>query len=401
MYYVKWMMNDVIPVVEEDIDIAGAKKSRKWRCGMKKTISIMILLILVSSLNVYGQIGETMESYTEKATVLEIGEVELNEEIEGIVSEMQHVVLEVTSGKYKGQIFETENHLSDNSAYNIVIEEGDRVIVVIEEYEDEHIDVYISDYARQNQIFYLLGLFVLLIIVIGKGKGLKAVISLAFTIFMILKVLLPLMLKGVNPIPISIAISIIVTIVTIFIISGINNKSFAAIIGTSSGVIIAGLISYIIGSQISLTGLSAEEATMLMYIPQGVEFDFRGLLFSGIILGALGAIMDIGMSISSAMEEVHNVNKDLTTKELFNAGMNVGKDVMGTMTNTLILAYTGSSIPLLLLFMAYETSLIEIINLDVIATEIVRSLSGSIGIVLTIPLTALVASFLLKRRRDK
>ncbi len=154
-------------------------------------------------------------------------------------------------------------------------------------------------------------------------------------------------------------ISIAITIVTIFVIGGINSKSIAAIIGTSSGVLIAGIIAYIVGSQVRLTGLSAEEATMLMYIPQGIDFDFRSLLFSGIILGALGAIMDVGMSISSSIEEIHNANQSLTTKELFNAGMNVGKDIMGTMTNTLILAYTGSSIPLLLLFMAYETSMIK------------------------------------------
>ena len=107
--------------------------------------------------------------------------------------------------------------------------------------------------------------------------------------------------------------------------------------------------------------------------------------------------MDVGMSIASSIEEIHNANKNLTKKELFNAGMNVGKDIMGTMTNTLILAYTGSSIPLLLLFMGYETSMIKIMNLDIIATEIVRSLSGSIGLVLTIPLTALIATALIKR----
>lgn len=115
-------------------------------------------------------------------------------------------------------------------------------------------------------------------------------------------------------------------------------------------------------------------------------------------MGALGAAMDVGISIASSIEEVYNANQSLSRKDLFNAGMNVGKDVMGTMTNTLILAYTGSSIPLLLLFMAYETSVVKILNLDVIATEVVRSISGSIGLVLTIPITAFAASYLIKGR---
>lgn len=366
---------------------------------MKRNLLLIILLLLVSPLNIYGEKLEPINSYTERAIVLEVENRQETAEVEGMPEQFQYVKLKVISGKNKGDIFETENHLSDNIAYDIAVEEGDRVVIVIDEYEDGYLEAYIADYARQNQIFYLLGLFILLIVLIGKKKGIKAVITLGLTIFMILKVLLPLMLKGINPIPISVLISIAITIVTIFVIGGINSKSIAAIIGTSSGVLIAGIIAYIVGSQVRLTGLSAEEATMLMYIPQGIDFDFRSLLFSGIILGSLGAIMDVGMSISSSIEEIHNANQSLTTKELFNAGMNVGKDIMGTMTNTLILAYTGSSIPLLLLFMAYETSMIKIINLDIIATEIVRSLSGSIGLVLTIPLTALIASILTKREK--
>jgi uncharacterized membrane protein len=140
---------------------------------------------------------------------------------------------------------------------------------------------------------------------------------------------------------------------------------------------------------------------MLTYIPQAVTFDFKGLLFSGIILGSLGAVMDIGMSIASSIEEIHRVNPSLTRKELFSSGMNVGQDVMGTMTNTLILAYTGSSIPLLLLFMAYETSFVKILNLDIIATEVIRSLTGSIGLVVAIPITALASSFFIKKGKKE
>lgn len=335
----------------------------------------------------------------EKAKVLEAGEAEYSEDLYHEF-QMQRVKVQVLSGKYKDLVVDIENHLSDNQAYNIFVKDGDKVVVMIEEFEDGY-DVYIADYYRSNYILFLVILAIVLVIAIGRFKGLKAVISLSLTMAAIVYILLPQILKGVDPIPLSIIISIGVTVITIFLVGGINNKSVAAIIGTSFGVVIAGLISYIVGTKAHLTGLSAEEATMLIYIPQEVTFNFRSLMFSGIILGSLGAVMDVGMSISSSIEEIYNANKDLSIKELFNAGMNVGKDIMGTMINTLILAYAGTSIPLLLVFMAYETSLTKIFNLDVIATEIVRSLSGSIGLILTIPITALIASTLIKRTRNR
>lgn len=361
---------------------------------MKKTIFILAVLLMVLGSIVHGE--EYIEPLSEEALVLEASEPENSDELyEDIM--VQKVTVEIKSGKYKGDIREIENHLSDNTAYNILVEKGDKVVVMIEEYEDGY-EVYISDYLRSNYIMYLTIFGILLILAVGRLKGLKSIISLGLTIASIVYILLPQILKGADPIPVSIMISIGVTIITIFLVGGINSKGISAILGTISGVVIAGIISYIVGNQAHLTGLSAEEATMLIYIPQGIEFDFKNLLFSGIILGSLGAVMDVGMSISSSIEEIYRANNKLSIKELFQSGMNVGRDIMGTMVNTLILAYTGTSIPMLLLFMAYETSMTKIINLDIIATEVVRSLSGSIGLILTIPITAIISSVLIKKR---
>lgn len=365
---------------------------------MSRLLILIITVLIFTSTTVSAE--EYIEPMIEKAIVIEAGKRTTSEDLyEGIT--YQDVQLKITSGKYKGEIFNIENHLSDNEAYNFFVKKNDRVTVVIEELEDGYTDIYIGDFQRDNYLLYLGVIFIILILLIGKTKGLKAVISLGLTIASVFYILLPQILKGKDPIILSILISVGVTIITIFLVSGINNKSIAAILGTSAGVVIAGFISYFVGIKAHLTGLSAEEATMLMYIPQGISFNFRNLLFSGIILGSLGAVMDVGMSIASSIEEIHSVNGDLGRKDLFVSGMNVGKDIMGTMTNTLILAYTGSSIPLLLLFMAYEISLIEIMNLDIIATEVVRSLSGSIGLVLTIPITAIIASVLIKRKKGE
>ena len=335
-------------------------------------------------------------NYTERGTVLQASEIE--ERPEDYFS-VQNVTLRIDSGKFKGDIHEIENVLSDHAYYDIIVEEGQRVSLMIEEYPDGGYNVYISDYYRINSIIYLLGAFVVLVVLIGGSKGVKSLISLGVTISAVLFVMLPLILKGINPILVSVITAVLVTIVTIVLVAGFNHKSLSAIAGTSIGVIVAGVISYIVGNQASLSGLSAEEATMLMYIPQGIQFNFRHLLFAGIIMGALGAAMDVGISIASAIDEIHKANPRLSARKLFRSGMNVGKDVMGTMVNTLILAYTGTSIPMLLLFMAYETDLSKVFNLDVIATEIVRSLSGSIGLILTIPITAMIASYYAKDKR--
>ncbi|WZL73461.1 YibE/F family protein [Clostridiaceae bacterium 35-E11] len=364
---------------------------------MKKVMGLSILMILLFCMSVSADPLDVVESYTETAVVLEADALKDTIQQEEMTEQSQYVKIKITSGKYKNEVFEILHHLSGNYVFDIPVEKGDKVVVVIEEQEGGNIEVFVTDYMRQNYVIYLYIFFLLLIIAIGKTKGIKAVITLTLTMIAIVKVLLPAILKGINPIPITIAISIVVTVVTVLIIGGFNHKSIAAIVGTVGGVIVAGVLAYYVGSQVKLTGLSSEEATMLMYIPQEVNFDFKSLLFSGIIMGALGAVMDVGMSIASAMEEIYRVDPMMSRKELFNAGMNVGKDVMGTMTNTLILAYTGSSIPLLILFMAYETSMIKILNLDMIATEVIRSLAGSIGLVMAIPITAVVASTLMKK----
>lgn len=359
----------------------------------RKILALTLLIFVAFSFSVYA---EDDASTYEKALVLEVLEENINDEN---VETMQLVKLEVLTGEHKGKTFNVENVQSGHPVYDIPVKKGDKVMVFVEETEDGNIEVNISDYIRSNYIVILIIGFILVLLLIGKIKGLKTIVTLVFTMFMIFKVLLPMILRGYNPVFITILISSIITIVTMIIISGLSKKTLAAILGTVSGVLIAGLLAFIIGTKVRLTGLSSEEAVMLMYIPQNINFNFRELLFSGILLGTLGAVMDVSMSIASSIEEINKANENLSMKELLLSGMNVGKDIMGTMSNTLILAYTGSTVPLMLLFMAYETSLIRIINMDIIATEIIRSLAGSIGLILAIPITAIIAAMLVKRSK--
>lgn len=331
-----------------------------------------------------------------KGKVLEITEEEYGQDLgAGIKVDFQKVQVQITSGQFKDKIVTVENYTTGNPAYDIWVEPGDKVLLIIEILAGDIFNNYIADFQRDSYVYFLTGLFILLIILIGHKQGLKAVLTLGITLLLIGKFMLPLLFKGYSPVLLALLTGIIVTTITLITICGLTKKTLAAILGTSGGLIAAAIIAIIVGVMSNLNGLSNEEAQMLMYIPQEIQFDFRGLLFAGIIIGALGAVMDVSMSIASAMDEIQRVGSNMTVKSLFKSGMNVGKDIMGTMSNTLILAYTGTSLPLLLLFMAYEEPFIKIINLDFLATELVRALSGSIGLVLSIPITAILSALLM------
>lgn len=373
---------------------------------MKKNIFkiIIITLILVfNMLNVFAE-ESNFEEYqltSVKGKVIEIitemSKEELGLDENSFITEKQIVRVLVRQGKYKGKEYIIENSISDNFYYDVRVKEGDNVLLVVDEVPGQGPNFYISSHVRDSYIYIILGIFALLLVLVGGIKGIKSIVTLCVTMAVIGVFMMPQILNGHSPILLSIISSIVITMFTLFIISGFNRKSYATILGTAAGVIVAGVLAYIIGILAKLTGLNSTEANMLLYIPQKINFDFKGLLFAGIIIGTLGAVMDISMSISSSMNEIKLHNPDISSKELIKSGLNVGKDVMGTMTNTLILAYTGTSIPLLLIFMAYKTPVIEILNLDIIATEIIRAVTGSIGIVLTIPFTTLIAGYLMRK----
>lgn len=354
------------------------------------------ILFLPTTLHAEEYAGEETSPVQQEPYVRgKILEVTSDEYEKNEYSEMrfQKLKILITSGEFEGEIVDGENNLDGYTAEYLAVQKGDKVLLQLEKDDNGQITaVYIAEMVRDTYLVYLIIIFILALLLVGGLKGFKALLGLIFTILLIWKGLLPLLLKGYNPILLSVVTAIIVTVVTLFIINGFHKKTYAAIVGTMGGVICAGIIALIIGGLANLHGLGTQEAQMLVYLPQEIKFDFRGLLFAGIILGALGAVMDVSMSIASAVAEVEIANPDVGVPELFRAGINVGKDIMGTMSNTLILAYTGATIHLLLLFMAYDIPFIKIINLDMIASEVLRALAGTIGLIFTIPITAIVAA---------
>lgn len=320
----------------------------------------------------------------------------------GLKIKKQILEIKILRGEYKGETVYAQNIIDERMAYNIFVDEGDEVLLHIEKDDMQGIaNAYVADIYRQKYLVYLLLAFLLLLVLFGGFKGIKAVITLGLTGLAVVKILLPLILQGKNPILVSVPVCAGIIAVTLIIISGFNKKTFSAIFGTTGGVLIAGGVAYFVGSVAKLTGLGNDEAQMLMFLPQQVNFDFKGLLFSGIILGALGAIMDVGMSIASAMHEIEAANPEISNKDLIKSGMNVGRDIMGTMSNTLILAYAGGSLHLMLLLLGHEIPMSEVINWDMMASEVVRALAGSIGLVFAIPITAVISGTIGRTRKNE
>lgn len=304
------------------------------------------------------------------------------------------VTVKLIGGQFNERVLQVPHITMGQPGYDIVIKPGDEVILYVDSDGNNIKNAYISDFARDRKLLYLTVVFVSLLALFGGKKGIKSIITLAIIGGVIYLVLLPLILQGYDPIVITVLVSVAVTAITLITLGGISAKTFSAIVGTAGGVLIAGLLAFTVGTAAQLTGFSDDEMHMLLYSSQDIHFDYHGILFSGMIIGALGAVMDVGVSIASAVEEIKKANPFLRTGDLIRAGMSVGRDVMGTMADTLILAYTGGAMPLMLVFMAYDTPFLKVINLDIIATEVVRSLAGSIGLIVAVPITAITTGFL-------
>lgn len=309
----------------------------------------------------------------------------------------QSVEIEVISGAHKGEKAIIDNMLMGNPAYDINLKKGDRVILHVEQADGGGVNFFIADKQRVNVLYWLSGFFIFLLLVIGRKKGFSSLISILVTLGLIFWVLTPLILKGFNPILATVLICVFASVVAIYLVGGINAKSSAAILGTVSSLAIAGILSMLCIKFANLTGFSSEESLFLFSAHPNLNF--VGVLASAMIIGALGAVMDIGMSISSTINEIFSSNPNMYVRELFSSGMNVGKDIIGTMANTLILAYLGGALSLVLL--SNNIDLQKFFNLNQVATEISSALIGSIAIVLCVPITAIISAFLIKKASIK
>ena len=306
----------------------------------------------------------------------------------------QLLEVKVLTGEYKGAVLEATNFLS---AYaNVDAKVGTRVIVRLD--VDDQGELYVVSVPAYNRAPVMLGLaliFAALLVIIGRKKGVMALVGLVYTLACIWFIQVPMILRGAEPILVSVIIVALTTAASLLFLTGLSRKTLCAVLGCVCGVGVAGIFAAVSGSISQLNGFNLPEAEDLVLRSTQDTVRISGLLVSGILVASLGAVMDVAMSIASSCWELRQLNPALPKADIFRSGMNIGRDAMGTMANTLILAFAGASLNTLLLFRIYGYPAIQLFNSDAIAVELIRGLAGSIGIILTVPLVAALSAALM------
>lgn len=348
---------------------------------------------------------ETQEVYVRGEVVRILGEEELADALDwemnqGMIMQIVEVSL---ADPYAGQKVTVEHTASKtNPVLGSNLTAGDKVIVFANvDSQDQIVEAFIANPDRSGTVKAVVLAFMAVLIILGGRKGIGALFTIVLTGVLLWFWLIPSILNGASPTWCGALVCAVVALVGTPMISGFNRTSMAAIFGSIAGVILAGVLASLAGGSADIIGVDYEDANLLLSMPATANLNLQGIFLAGVLIGALGAVMDTSISIASAIREFAEIHGSPTRYNLWRAGMNVGKDVMGMMSSTLILAYTGGALALLLLLVANDIPALNIMNWDMIVSEIIRSLAGSIGLCLSIPVTALAASYLVGKKAEE
>lgn len=368
------------------------------------TVFVSALLILISYMHIVGDgtiFKGNLEGEIIKARVIRVTDVS----VQNFSGESEFVTVkfkaQALNTDLRGKTVEAVQEIDKSYAFSPrQVEENDKVL--IEGYLDNGETLYyFGDFVRITPLLWLLVIFCVLIVIFAKMQGLKTVVSLGFTCLSVFTVLIPAILNGHNIYLWSILVCIFITVMTLCLISGFNVKALCAGIGCICGVMCSGLITLIMDMFLNMTGLIEEESIYLVQLYPDNPINLKAIIFAMIIVGAVGAVMDVSMSISSSLYELRIKSPSIKPKALMKSGFTIGRDMMGTMANTLVLAYIGSSLTSVLLLVAYNASIEQVINRELIIAEILQALAGSMGMLLTLPLTSAVCSVIYYSREEK
>lgn len=370
------------------------------------TITVSLVLIIIGNKITTQDLSllKGMEGITaEKAQVIKILKVKSVQYNLGgeKLEEGKEIVFsaEILSGEHKAQQVSAVQSTDPFTGVPLrEVQAGDKVVLYRLDNQDSEYDYVLGEYLRTNLLMVLGVVFFLLLLVFGRFKGFNTILSLIFTGIAIFAVFIPAVLQGFNIYFWSIITCVFIIIMSLLIIYGANKKSLAAGMGCIVGILISGILTLIMNKALHLTGLLNEESLYIVRMNSQNPIDLKAIIFAAIIIGAVGAIMDMSMSLASALSELHEKLEYSPFTLLVKSGMSIGRDMMGTMTNTLILAYIGSSLSAVLLLVSYNSSLLELLNKEIIVVEVLQALVGSIGIIFTIPLTSLVCGYLYSER---
>lgn len=368
---------------------------------MKKRYSVWIVAVLLTIVAIFflWQISAGVElpdvnmtgfgSETVRARVTEIieeGEIDLG----GTIQRYQIARVELLEGEYQGILMEMDYGKRQVLSSVVYLQPEDDVLVTVGSRPDGVLTVYFVDFVRTSPLLWLTGIFVAAILVMSGWKGLRSLLSMAFSLTIIIVYIIPHILAGEDPLRVSIIGSVILLTITLYLTYGWNLKTHAAVVSMIFALLITGTLAGLFVVFTRLTGSGDENALFLLQM-LNAQINLRGLLLGGMIIGALGVLDDLVTTQASAVFELHGANKSLGFRPLFQSAMRIGQDHVAATVNTLVLAYAGASLPMLLMFSLGRGDYGFLVNFEFIAEEIVRTLVGSLGLISAIPLTTAIA----------
>ena len=376
-------------------DLAGWLRSN--RAALLVLLAALVLFIAVRAFVAPEKAApSTAGDYVEydNAKVVEIlsDSTEADESSDGAFRGEQMLTAEVTTGQYKGETLLVNNHVGP--LYGVPLKAGDSCTLTVSTYENGDVRADVYEYDRSTPLLIVVGLFLLVTVLVGGKTGAKSLIGLVFTVLCVFLLLFPALLKGAATLPTTFLLCAYVAAVSFVLLGGVQKKTVCALLGTIAGMALALLFALLAQGLLRINGLRSADVEPLLQLRQtGTPIGLRGLLAAGVIISALGAVMDVAMSLSSALSEVRSADPTMDRKALFRSGMNIGRDMVGTMTNTLILAFLGSGLVLTLYLYTLGLSPHQLLSSAYLSTEVMTAVSSSIGVILSVPLTALICAF--------
>jgi uncharacterized membrane protein len=369
-------------------------KNRSWLFPFLLLIGVLTYTLL-TQVQLPGDGFATFGADTVRAEVLQIIE-EGQIDVGGNFQAYQIARVMILEGPYEGIPMEIDYGRRQIRPDDYLLAPGDKILVSLTKTPDNVINAYFADYVRTTPILWLTALFAIAIIIISQWKGIRALISMAFSLYIIIGYIIPHILTGQDPLRVSIVGSALLLGVTLYLTYGWTLKTHASVISMVLALLLTGALSGLFVVFAKLNGSGDENVMFLMQLME-TPINLRGLLLGGMIIGALGVLDDLVTTQASAVFELHHANPSLGFRGLYNAAMRIGQDHVAATVNTLVLAYAGASLPMLLMFSLGQGDYGYLINFSFIAEEIVRTLVGSLGLIAAVPITTTIAIFLAQR----
>ncbi|MBR2577553.1 MAG: YibE/F family protein [Erysipelotrichaceae bacterium] len=386
------------------------KDFRSWYKNNAGSMIVILICIICFILCAFWANMDSFSPETEKSDYAEYENGKVLEVLsdntfqddaaEGAYRGEQMLTVLVTTGRYKGETLLVYNYVGP--VYSVPVKSGDRITMIISTYNNGEHNATVYEVNRLPGIIIMLAIFSAVVILVGGKNGAKSLIGLIFVALSLFLVLLPALMKGAPTIPMTFVTCVFVAAFSLTVLSGFNRKSVCAFLGTVFGVATALLFAYMAQLMLRLSGLRQEYAEALLQLNQmGYHLGLKGLLSAGVIISSLGAVMDVSMGLASSVNELHETDRTLDFKRLFTSAMNIGKDMVGTMTNTLVLAFLGSGFVLILYLYSLSLGKYQLLSSAYLSIELISALASSIGTILSVPITAFIAARAYAARQEK